>query len=130
MKGFIGKIENGKIQWNNKLGIKMMVQDNEGKYVRMSLMKEFRTTTQNNLYWVFLGKIADETGNEANDLHEYAKRIFLPPKFINVNGKEIKIPGSTTNLSKTDFSDYMDRISAWSGVPIPRGEEVGYISNY
>lgn len=130
MKGFVGKIEDGEINWNNKLGIKMMVQDNEGKYVRMELMKEFRSLPQNALYWVYLGHISDETGNEMNALHEISKRMFLPPKFITVNGKEFKIPGSTTDLSKTDFSDYMDKICAWSGIPLPNPQEAGYISNH
>ena len=82
--------------------------------------------SQNNLYWLFLTVIQRETGNNAGDLHEYFKRELLQPKFIKVmiKGKEIerKIPASTTELSKTEFIDYMDRISALTEIAIPDTE--------
>jgi hypothetical protein len=74
--------------------------------------------------------IEAETGNNANDLHEYFKRVFLTPRFIKVMGKEIKIPRSTTDLNKAEFFDYLDKICAESGVAIPNPNELeGFIPN-
>lgn len=86
-----------------------------------------RSGLQNSLYWTFLGKIERETGNFADDLHEYFKRKFLPPRFIKINGKEIRVAGSTTQLKKLEFGDYMDKISAECGIAIPDPLEAGYI---
>ncbi len=88
-----------------------------------------RSNTQNNYYWVYLEVIEKETGNLATDLHEYFKRALLPPKFITVFKKEIRIPRSTTDLSKAEFSDYITKIHALTDVPPPDPELAGYISN-
>jgi hypothetical protein len=47
-----------------------------------------------------------------------------------VNGEEIKIPSSTTTLSKIDFGEYLDKIAAETGIPLPDPEAAGYISNH
>lgn len=88
-----------------------------------------RTLSQNNYYWAYLNIIADETGDDANSIHEWAKRKFLSPKFITVQGEEIKIPASTTDLSKPEFSEYLMRISTKTNVPLPDPDELGYIKN-
>lgn len=96
---------------------------NEGKVYEIHMRSRKRTVSQNKLYWKFLELIEKETGNNANDLHELFRRTLLSPTFIQVMGKEIKIPRSTTELSRTEFSDYIDKISAESGVPVPDTED-------
>lgn len=86
--------------------------------------KKTRTIRQNAYYWCYLNIIERETGNDSNELHEYFKRKFLQPKLINVLGHEIKIPGSTTKLSKLDFSDYIAKIEIECGVSSPNPEEL------
>ena len=98
-------------------------KQNIGKEVRIKEIENNRTLSQNALYWKFLELIERETGNSANNLHEYFKRVHLPPKFIKVLGKEIKIPKSTTELTKIEFIDYLDKISAESNVEIPNTKE-------
>lgn len=98
------------------------LKDNEGKLFRIEKEITTRTMSQNRLYWLYLGVIERETGNVANDMHEYFRRVFLKPKFIKTMGKEIKVPRSTTELNKTEFSDYMERISAETNIPIPDTE--------
>lgn len=98
-----------------------------GKYiVTLSDTKKRRSTKQNSYYWLYLGMIEEETGNLATDIHEYAKRKFLPPRFITIKNETIKVPGSTKKLSKTEFGEYLDKISAWSGVTLPDPQAVGY----
>ena len=106
------------------------LRQNEGKAYRIEPLISTRSMSQNSLYWMYLEIIQRETGNNANDLHEYFKREFLPPVFIKIklgkelNAKEIerKIPASTKALSKTEFIDYMDRICSATNVSIPDTE--------
>jgi len=93
---------------------------------KLSPLELKRTTLQNNFYRVFLMKIERETGNLADDVHEWAKRKFLEPRWIKIKEDEYKIPGSTTKLSKVDFGEYMDKISAETEISIPNPEEAGF----
>ena len=103
---------------------------NEGRTLTIELEKKGRSRSQNSYYWVYLGVIARETGDNADDLHEFFKRKLLPPKFIKVRNEEIKIPASTTELNKADFGEYMEKICALTQIPLPDPEAAGYISNY
>jgi hypothetical protein len=94
-----------------KVGAKILIRVEEEKTVR--------SLRQNRFYWHYLQVIAEETGNLSDDLHEYFKRKFLPPRYIKVLNDEIKIPASTTGLSKAEFIEYMDKICALTNVPIP-----------
>lgn len=76
-------------------------------------------SNQNGLYWLYLQVIEAETGNFADDLHEYFKRKFLTPRDLNIFNDKIKVPGSTAVLNKVDFSEYMNKIEALTGIPIP-----------
>lgn len=104
---------------------------NVGATFRLTLPKNKRSLSQNNYYWLYLGIIEQETGNSANDLHEYFKRTHLPPRFITVKVndqvKEVKIPNSTTELDKNEMGDYLDKICAETGVPLPDPVAAGYI---
>ena len=64
------------------------------------------------------------------EIHEWAKWKFLPPRFVTVNGEETRIAGTTKSLGKAEFGDYLDKISAETGVPLPDMEAAGFISNY
>ncbi len=102
----------------------------EGKTFIIQLVEAKRTLPQNDFYWFYLGVIERETGNNADDLHEYFKRKFLPQKTITVKGKNVHtftVHGSTTQLKKMEMSDYMDKISAETGIPIPDPALAGYI---
>jgi len=86
-----------------------------------------RTSSQNNFYFFYLGLISQDTGDDVNSLHEYFRRTLLPPKFISIKGKEIKIPTSTTELSKIEFGEYMDRISMETEMEIPDPHDAGFM---
>lgn len=81
--------------------------------------KNHRSDNQNKLYWAYLGLIEEETGDFASDLHEYFKRALLPPTFIKVLGKTVKIPRSTTDLTKGEMVEYLLKINALTGVAVP-----------
>jgi len=118
---FKGTITKGKLNLKNTEAFDMWCGSLEGKEVDCIVRerKKDRTIAQNSFYWLYLTLIEKETGNDANDVHEVAKRMFLRPRFVMVMGKEVKLPNSTTNLSSQEFSEYLDKICAWCGVPIP-----------
>jgi len=110
------------------------VKEKAGQEVRIEIPTPVRSDSQNRFYWTYLGIVEKETGNNAADLHEYFKRVLLPPVFtkVTIQGKEIEVktPRSTTTLSKLEFVEYLDKISAMTGVPVPSPAEAGYITNY
>lgn len=121
MSTFLATAKKGKLDFGsnfNESRFNQFLKDNDGKEIRITKLTRKRTNSQNALYWKYLEIIEKETGNNANDLHEYFRRALLSPKFVKVMGKDIKLPHSTTELNKVEFSDYMDKISAESGVPV------------
>jgi hypothetical protein len=130
MTTFLAKIKNVSLDFGsefNQARFKQFLKDNEGKWIRIELPKPLRTNQQNRYYHLYLQVIERETGNNAEDLHEYFKRTLLPPKFITVLGNEIRIPRSTTELNKIEFGEYLDKICALTDVPLPDRELAGYI---
>lgn len=115
----------------NLARFKEFVKANAGKQVRIELPVTKRSNTQNNYYWVYLQVIERETGNNANDLHDYFKERLLPKKTITIKGRkgthQIETPMSTTELDKIQFGEYLDKICAMTNVPLPDPEAAGYM---
>ena len=102
------------------------------KRVRIELVDSQRTLSQNAFYWFYIGLVAEDTGNDSDDLHEYFKRKFLKMQIGRIKSRsgkvyEVEKYPSTTKLKKHEFSEYLDKISALTGVPIPDPTEAGYI---
>lgn len=80
-----------------------------------------RTSPENKYYWgVILKMIADETGATPEDVHQEMRRMFL-----RAGGETIPITKSTTELSTTEFEDYLSKIRMWAAnflnliIPLP-----------
>ena len=117
----LAKIKDCKLIVKNLDKWRAVLLDLDGKDVRITIDRDIdtRSTQQNRFYWMCLSLIEDETGNTSDDLHEICKRKFLPPRFVTIKGTEYKLPATTTKMDKLEFSNYLDKISAWCGVPIP-----------
>ena len=129
---FVGTIQQGKLVFGPiiKRQLTQWLLGNEGKRAFIDLLKINRTTQQNRYYWVYLSVISDQYGDSENDLHTYFKQAHLPPVFIQVMGKTVETRRSTSKLSKAEMNEYLDRICAETGVPLPDPAQAGYISNY
>lgn len=109
---------------------------NDGKDVIIKRETGTRSDSQNNYLWGVVYKvISDYNGDTVNSLHEYFKRTLLPPQFIKVMGKEIKIPASTTKLNKSEFAEYVMRIGAEVApfgvqIPLPDKDDNKPIADY
>jgi len=88
-----------------------------------------RSGQQNRFYWLYLTIIEEETGNAKESIHEIAKRKFLKPQHITAFDESMKIPASTTKLTKADFGEYIRKIEVWTDVLAPDVEDAGYITN-
>lgn len=102
----------------------------EGKTVVIQEKKKKRSLSQNAYLWFIYTLIAEHTGNDPEDIHEYCKTRALPKRFIKINGKEREIPPSTRILSKGDFAMYIEKVCALAAnleIRIPTPEEAGYI---
>ena len=127
---FTGKIINGKFGIEQQTKWKRFLSGfDEGTELDIDIEKKKgkRTLTQNAYYHLYLSVISKETGDDENSLHEYFKRKFLVPVEKVVMGETIKVPASTTELNKQEFSDYLDRICALTGIPLPDPELAGYL---
>jgi len=73
-----------------------------------------RSLGQNNLYHEWVGIIANHTGHSHDEVHEWCKEEFLPPRAVVIDGKTREYR-STTGLSTGEMATYMDRVSAFAG---------------
>jgi hypothetical protein len=78
-----------------------------------------RSLSQNSLYWLWLTYIADETGNDKDDVHEYFASRYLPKRTIIVFGKEQERRESTAELDVAGFNEYLKHVERDAG-------ELGY----
>lgn len=81
--------------------------------------KPKRTEQQNRYYRVYLQMIADSTGEDPDDLHELFKGEFLTLKIIKVLGKPVRRKRSSTELSVTEFSEFISKVEVLTGVLAP-----------
>lgn len=134
-KIFLGKIienmpERGFLEWSEPDLLTQEIENGIGKTVKLVIEDKKRTLPQNSLYWAYLHIISRETGNDIEDLHYSFRFSFLEPQLVEVSdfnkgGKTMVAElRSTTSLSKQEFTDYLERICAETGIPIPDPESI------
>lgn len=112
-----------------KAVFKEHLKEHEGKRYKIEYVEATRSLPQNAYYHVYLDVIAGETGHSSEELHELFKKKFLSRRFKLVLGEHVEIGKSTARLTKSEFSDYLDRISAHTGIELPNPADAGYIAN-
>lgn len=122
---FKGVVKDGKLTLNSQSKFDLYVGSLSGD-IELVIKKAVKTRSldQNALYWLYLGVISDDTGHTAEEIHEYAKRLYLKPQILTLFGKNIKVPGTTTTLSKNEFSEYLSKIEQLTNIPIPNWNDV------
>jgi len=132
MKAFLVKINKGQLNFGSEANIARwhdFLKDNDEKWLRIALPESKRSGQQNKYYWFFLELVARETGDDPVSLHQYFKKRLLPPVTKTIKGKSGKdivfeTERSTTELSKTEMGEYLDRISQLTEIPLPDTEWV------
>ena len=49
-----------------------------------------------------------------DETHFFLKQKFNPVQVPNKHGEAIELPGSTTQMNKVEFSEYIERIAQWA----------------
>ncbi len=111
--------------------------DDKSYKVTISLHRQQRSVSQNNLYWLWISIIADETGNDKESLHQLFMQKFIGWNTQSLHGSDIHTLPSTTKLSTAQFTTYLEQIDAWTatelGIILPHPEDKyweEYINSY
>lgn len=98
--------------------------------VTISTKKPKRTVAQNNYYWgAYLPIISQETGEEdIEKLHELFKAKFLTKTIAEVLGQKVRICKSTTELSVSEFIEFIQKIQDFTGIEAPPTENYSLMS--
>lgn len=77
---------------------------------------EKRRSQQNRRYWAVLHEVAEQLGiSDVDAWHEWCKRRFIGVKEVRLpDGEVVHIGQSSTDLSVSEFADYMTSIEAWA----------------
>ncbi len=94
------------------------LDDRESWDVKVTKKRWRRSISQNNLYWLWLTCIEQETGNDRNELHEFFKAKFLGFEEIKVLGYYVTRVISTTSKDTKQFKEYLDKIQMFASVEL------------
>lgn len=121
---FFGTVKGSKLYFDNRNNFDLYVGTLEAQKVEVIVkkVKKNRSLKSNNYYWTFISLIEAETGNSKEDLHNYFKNKYLSHRTGYLNGKEIMLPPTTTNLTTVEMSEYIQKISLECGITAPDPE--------
>ena len=95
--------------------------------------RERRSVSQNSLYWLYLGCIEEETGNDRYDLHDFFKRKYLRVGESVLCGEEVVKTISTSKLDTKQFTEYLRKIASFSaqeGIILPDPSDIYFEQFY
>lgn len=100
-------------------------KDNEEVTLIIRNQRPKRSEQQNRYWWVYMTLISERTGHTPEEIHEWVKGKFLTAKIVSIFGSPTRIRRSTTNLSKSEFSELIMRVEAETGIEAPPVESYG-----
>ena len=114
MKHF-GRIKNLEIDFldEEKLLEDLLKFDGKDIIFSISENKDYRTNSQNKLWWKYMEIMGLELGYTKNEMHDLAKLKFLQRERIE-GGLKIKYLKSTTALTKKEFRELIDLVIIWA----------------
>lgn len=72
-----------------------------------------RSVDSNKRLWALHKLAAEHTGHSIEDMHEWAKRQFLPRHKVMVGNVELEVSGSSAVLNKKDFGAFMEQVESF-----------------
>lgn len=121
---FLCPVVDGRLPEREAKRIGEAIRKLDGKRIVVSLqeVKKTRSSQANRYYWgVCVKLITDafrDAGNMVNsdDVHDFLKSEVgkLSQVLVTVEGEVFRGPGSTTKLTTTEFSNYIEAVKAWA----------------
>ena len=110
-----GKIKNLKIDF---LDDERFVEDLlklEGEDVIFTLTKnnDYRTNSQNKLWWKYMDILSKDLGHSKNELHDICKLKFLRRERYE-DGKKIEYLKSPAELTKKEYKELIENVIVWA----------------
>jgi hypothetical protein len=130
---FRARIVDGKPTFGNPARFNEFCKEREGSWLRIELEEPLRSISQVKMYRAWLDNVADHTGNNAEELHEYLLHTLAPRIVVTIRGKqpfEVEQIKRTSAMSKAEMGEYMEKCCAHTGYPLPTAEELlamGYL---
>lgn len=128
-----GEIKSGKFEWTTafKFVQAALTRWPDGRLdITFAQREDTRSARANRYMWgVVLRMMAAESGVPAEEMHELMKLRHNFTTVIDPNGEEVKVGQSTSKLTVSEFTDYLERVmldgSEWLGIifPEPRHED-------
>lgn len=124
-------IENGRVVLPARLIEWARVHN--GAHLSLEHVKAERSPSQLRMYRAWLHKVADETGNDEEELHEFlldrcAPRVVVtikgPRKSLDIERVKRTSGNHSLSMNKTEMEYFMDRCAALTGVALPTEEEL------
>ena len=112
---------------------------NEGARLVIEHMKPERTLSELRMYRAWLHGVAEQTGNDENELHEFLIEKCAPVIVMKIKGRKGTVEverkkrtsgGHSLTMSKDEMSTYMAKCAVLTGHPLPTEEELlamGYL---
>lgn len=82
-----------------------------GNYTITIIKWHKRTLKQNRMYWAIINWLAETSWEDAQDIHDWFKDMFLSKKLESEIFWEKNVVRSTTELTTKEFTDYVEKVA-------------------
>lgn len=119
-KIFKGRVEKQRLVLQDPNEMRSYIASLDGQDIEMTIGRKIdkRTHNQNDYLWFINRLISEETGMEAEDVHTYLKERFAPKRKVTIKGVETTMPKGTSQFTKEEFSDYIERIKRFGSMEL------------
>lgn len=123
--------DSGKLTIHHRPALEEWARQNPGRNILVKFERRGskRSLPQNRYYHsvvvtsVKMGLLEIGYSLSHDETHFFLKQKFNAIQIPNKEGEAIEVPGTTTEMNKVEFSEYIERIAQWSaeylGVVIP-----------
>ena len=82
--------------------------------VKIGVHRERRTLDQNALFHGWCAILAQHFGYDFEDMKEALKAKFMPPRYVEIDGKTIEVRRSTAKLNTKEMGELCTAIDIWA----------------
>lgn len=103
-----------------------------GRYeLKITKKMKRRSLPQNRLMWLWFACIESETGQYAQDIHDYYCLKFLPREITDLKtGEMVRVGGHTSTLTSEAFTDFLNKVQADAatelGITLPTPDDLAW----